>query len=267
MATFQPASTPPSAASSGTKASSRKTSAKPSSPSSRSKPRTVTPVGVERHQEVGEAAVALGLRIGAEQAEQVGAEGAAGGPGLLPGEPPAARRLVAHRAALGRGQVAAGAGLRPALAPEVLGRRHPRQDPVLLLGGAELEQGRGEQEDPVLGDPLAARRPGSTPPRRSATPRSRRRGRRRPRARTRRPSAPRAAASPTRGAGRSPRRVSPEARPPRDVGLEPLARLGAEGLLGIAVGEVHPPQPSLPKSSRTLSATPERFSSKVKPCS
>ena len=56
---------------------------------------------VERHQEVGEATVALGVGIGAEQAEQVRAERAARRPGLLPREPPAASRLVGHRARSG----------------------------------------------------------------------------------------------------------------------------------------------------------------------
>ena len=44
---------------------------------------------VERDEEVGQAVVALGVGVGAEQAEEVGAERAAGGPGLLPAEPPA----------------------------------------------------------------------------------------------------------------------------------------------------------------------------------
>ena len=97
--TPSPSTTPPSTASSGTNASSKNTSAKPSSPSRRPKPRTVTPVGVERDEEVGEAAVALGVGVGAEQAEQVGAERAAGGPGLLPVEHASRRRLVVAAAA------------------------------------------------------------------------------------------------------------------------------------------------------------------------
>jgi len=111
---------------------------------------------VEGHQEVGEAAVPLRVGVAAEQTEEVGAEGAPGGPGLLPREAPTAGGVVARGPALDARQVAAGVGFGPALAPQVLGGGHAGQDPVLLLGGAELEHGRGEQEDPVLGDALGA---------------------------------------------------------------------------------------------------------------
>ena len=57
-------------------------------------------LGVEGHQEVGEPAVALGLGVGAEQSEQVGAERAPGGPGLLAGQSPATR--LRRRAPLAR---------------------------------------------------------------------------------------------------------------------------------------------------------------------
>ena len=91
------------------------------------------------------------LRVGAEQPEQVRAERAAGGPGLLAVEHPAAvdlPGLAGHR-----GQVAAGVRLGPALAPQVLGAGHAGEDPVALLGVAELVDARGQQEDAVLGDP------------------------------------------------------------------------------------------------------------------
>ena len=152
-----PSTTPPGSASSARKASSKNTSAKPSSPSSRPKPRTVTPGRVERDEQVAQALVPLRRRVGAEQPEQVRAERAARRPRLLPVEHPAAvdaPRLAAHG-----GQVAAGVRLRPALAPQVLGRRHAREDVVLLLGGAELEHGRGQQEDAVLRDPLRSAGP------------------------------------------------------------------------------------------------------------
>ena len=99
----------------------------------------------------------LGIGVGAEQAEQVGAEGAAGGPCLLAVEPPAA----VDPGGPGRdaGQVAAGVGLRPALAPQVVGRRHPGQDVGLLFGRPELEHGRRQQEDAVLGDAGRGARP------------------------------------------------------------------------------------------------------------
>jgi hypothetical protein len=53
---------------------------------------------------------------------------------------------------------AARVGLRPPLAPEILGRGHPGQDPVLLLGRPEREDGRREQEDAVLRHTLWATR-------------------------------------------------------------------------------------------------------------
>jgi hypothetical protein len=49
----------------------------------------------------------------------------------------------------------------------------------------------------------------------------------------------------------------------RHVGPQPLLRFGAEGGLRVGVGQVD----HLPNSSRTLSATPDRLSSNVKPCS
>ena len=56
------------------------------------------------------------------------------------------------------GQVAAGVGLGPALAPDLVAGRHRREVARLLLLGPVLEHGRGEQEDAVLAHPL--RRPG-----------------------------------------------------------------------------------------------------------
>ena len=81
-------------------------------------------VEVERDEQVGEARVALALGVGAEQAEQVGAEGAPGGPRLLAVEHPAAPLVVAPGPAGQRGQVAAGVGLAPPLAPEVVAPGH-----------------------------------------------------------------------------------------------------------------------------------------------
>ncbi len=57
------------------------------------------------------------------------------------------------------GEVAAGVGLGPALAPDLVARRHRRQEARLLRVGAVLEHGRREQEDAVLAHPL--RRPGA----------------------------------------------------------------------------------------------------------
>jgi len=105
-------------------------------------------------QQVGQPPVPLRRRVGAKQAEQVGAERAPGGPRLLAVQPPAAPLLVSYRAARDRGQVAAGAGLGPALGPQVGRGGHPRQDALLLFRRAELEDTGSEQEDPVLGNPL-----------------------------------------------------------------------------------------------------------------
>src|SRR5206468_1218400 len=73
-------------------------------------------VGIEWHQEVRHPAVALCLGIAAEKPEQMRAEGAAGRPRLLTGEAPTA--VIAASDGLDTGQVAAGVGLRPSLAPE-----------------------------------------------------------------------------------------------------------------------------------------------------
>src|SRR4029077_17896957 len=90
---------------------------------------------------------------------EMGAEGATGGPRLLAGEAPALGYVVATRRRLDPGQVAPRVGLRPPLAPEIFRSGHARQDAILLLLGAELEHGRREEEDAVLGDPLRPARP------------------------------------------------------------------------------------------------------------
>ena len=165
MATDQPwptppSTTPPGRASSGRKAPSKNTSAKPSSPSRRPKPRTVMPVDVERDQQVGEALVALALGVGAEQAEQVGAERAAGGPGLLAVEHPAAALVVAGGLA---GERRPGRSRRWARSSP--GTTGPRRRPC---GGGCGPAARAlpnskmvgrQEEDAVLGDPLGPARP------------------------------------------------------------------------------------------------------------
>ena len=98
----------------------------------------------------------LRLRVGAEQPEAPVRERRAGAPGLLPVEHPAPAFLVAPGGGLERGQVGAGLGLGPALRPHLLAGRHRRQEPVLLLGRAVVEDDRREQEDAVLGDPAGS---------------------------------------------------------------------------------------------------------------
>ena len=116
------------------------------------------------------------------------------------------RRRPAAAWLVTRGEVAAGVGLRPALAPQVLGARPCAGRMWSCCSGVpNSKMRRGEQEDAVLRDPRRRRRPGSTPPRRAATPTARRRGRRAPRATTPPPTGRRTAAAPSRGAGRSPR--------------------------------------------------------------
>ena len=99
-------------------------------------------------------AVALGVGIGAEQPEEVRAERAARRPRLLAAT--AASRRARRRAPPGSG---CRRGRCPRSAPTSPGTTslaggHPRQDAVLLLLRAELEDRRREQEDAVLGDAL-----------------------------------------------------------------------------------------------------------------
>ncbi len=203
IATAQPWLGSPSTSASGTNTSSRNTSAKPSSPSSRSTGRTVTPGDDEVDEEVREAAVPFGVGIAAEQAEEMRAERAARRPRLLAVEPPAAVRLVACRLALDPGEVAARVRLRPSLAPRLLARGHLRQDAVLLLLRAELEDRGREQEDAVLRDALRRARGVVLLFEDQPLPERSPRGRRTPGA-TRPPrTARRTACAPTRGARRS----------------------------------------------------------------
>ena len=195
------------------------------------------PLGRQGDQEVGEALVAPGRRVGAEESEQVGAEGAPGGPGLLPGQAPSGAGVVADGHALDGSQVAAGVGLRPPLAPEVLGRGHAGQDAVLLLLGTELEQRGCEQEDPVLRDPLGTpgavvllledeplEQGGLTA---AVLPGPRHHG----------PAGVEELALPFPVQGEAGGRVS-RGQPAGDVGLQPGPGLGAERLLLLGPGEV-----------------------------
>ncbi len=110
---------------------------------------------VHGDQEIGQPAMALGVGVGAEDAEAPVGEGAPAGPGLLPVEDPAAVvRRVACGARADAGEVAAGVGLGPALAPDLVAGRHRREIAGLLGLGPVLEHGGGEQEDAVLAHPL-----------------------------------------------------------------------------------------------------------------
>ena len=99
--------------------------------------------------------MALGLGVGAEDAEAPVGEGAAAGPCLLAVEDPVAVvRRVAGGAGADAGEVAAGVGLGPALAPDLVAARHRREVARLLGVRPVLEHGGGEQEDAVLAHPL-----------------------------------------------------------------------------------------------------------------
>ena len=110
--------------------------------------------GVQRHEEVGQAVVPLRLRVGAEQPEQVRAEGPAGGPGLLPVQLPAARRPRRAHGCVSEARSLPAPGSDQPWHHRSSARGHARQQRVLLLLGAEGEQRRREQEDAVLRHPL-----------------------------------------------------------------------------------------------------------------
>ncbi len=88
----------------------------------------------------------------------------------------------------------------------VLARGHGGEDSAPAARGSRTRRGWGRGGRSRSGRPGWARRPGSTPPRRSATPRARRPGRRTPRATTPPTSGRRTWSAPRPGGPRSPRR-------------------------------------------------------------
>ena len=128
----------------------------PLSPSSRPKPRTVTPSVPSGTRKYVSPLVAFGLAVGAEQTEQVRAEGARVVQVFWPDGSHPPPRVVAHRPGRDPGQVGIRRSVRTS--PGTTGPQPPTSaGVVVLLGGRpELEDGRGEQEDAVLGDPLGA---------------------------------------------------------------------------------------------------------------
>ena len=110
------------------------------------------------HEEIGESLVALGLRVGAHDAEDPVGEGTTGAPGLLSVEDEVV--AVEDRLGLDAGKVGARFGLAPALGPDVFTTRHPRQEEILLFLGAEVEDRGRKQADTVGADPTGhARQP------------------------------------------------------------------------------------------------------------
>lgn len=96
------------------------------------------PVGAEVEHQVGEPAVPLGGRVGAEQSKGAVAERGSRTPDLLAVEPPTAVGPGGGRPQ--RRQVAAGLGFRPRLGPDLLAAGHLGQHAPLLLLGAVGEQ-------------------------------------------------------------------------------------------------------------------------------
>ena len=91
-------------------------------------------------QDEGDAELLLGGGIGAAQAEDPVGVLRQRGPGLLAVDDVVV--ALAHGRGLEAGEVGAGAGLGEALAPPVVERRHARQEPLLLLLGAEGDDHR-----------------------------------------------------------------------------------------------------------------------------
>ncbi len=106
------------------------------------------PRGVEVEQDETQPLVPLRLGVGAEQAEPPVGEARAARPGLLAGDD--IMVAVADRLRRDRRHVRPGIGLGPCLRPDHLALRHRGQEARLLLVGAELHDGRAEQEDAVL---------------------------------------------------------------------------------------------------------------------
>ncbi len=136
------------------------------------------------------------------------------------------------------GQVAAGVGLGPALAPQVLGPCHAGQDVVLLLLRPEFEDGRRQQEDAVLRDPLRTAGPvvllleqQPLPQRRIATAVGLGPRHDRPPVLEQQPLPLEMCRESLGGVARR--------QTGRHVGLEPGAGLGPEGLFVVAPGQVH----------------------------
>ncbi len=144
---------------------------------------------------------------------------------FCPDEHPAALGVGPAGPAADAGEVRSGVGLGPALAPDLGGRGHRRQEARLLLGGAELEHGRGQQEDAVLADPQRGLGPPVLLLEHQPLEDARPRDRRTPRATTRPTSGRRPARPPRPGGPRSPRRCRATAGSPA-AGRAPPARRG-----------------------------------------
>ena len=228
----------PITSSSGTKTSSRKISPKPVSPPSCAIGRTVTPSALQVEHEVGQALVALRLRIGPEQSECPLAERRSRTPDLLAVELPAA--VGPGRGRAQRREVAARLGLRPGLRPDLLAAGHLRQHAVAAAPWCRARTASVRASRCRWRWPGRVRLRGSTPPRRRSTAAAWRRGRRTSSAR-RSPRGPRRTAPcPSGGAARNPRRCRrTSVGKCVGVGGEEVADLGPELLGRVVERQVH----------------------------
>ena len=112
---------------------------------------------VHRAQEVREAVVRRRLGIGAAHDEAPVGAVRERGPHLLTGDDPLV--AVEHGTRLDVREIAPGVGLGESLAPQLLDRLDLREEPALLLVGAELDECRREQALPEERDPRRRVRP------------------------------------------------------------------------------------------------------------
>src|SRR5262249_6348865 len=106
------------------------------------------PRQIQRQQYESQTVMTRRLRIAAKHAEQPVGKHRARRPGLLAIDD--VEVTVADGLAADGRHVRSGTRLRPALSPDVFARSHARQETLLLLLGAVLENGRREQEHTVL---------------------------------------------------------------------------------------------------------------------
>ncbi len=143
MATFHPLFTPPMTLSLGQRTLVKKTSLNSAEPSICSIGPHLDAGLLHRHEEVGDAGVLGHVRVGAGQEEDVVGVLRLGRPHLLPVDHPFV--TVELGPCLEAGQVRAGVGLAEALAPRDLPFEDARDELLLLLLGAPLQDGRADQ--------------------------------------------------------------------------------------------------------------------------
>ena len=204
MATDHPAWSGPSMAERGTRASVKKSSAKDCPPVMVVSGRASMP-GVRRStRKQVMPGVLLGRRVGAHVELAPVGEVPERVPGLLPVDHEVV--AVLDRGGAQRGQVRAGVGLGHALGPDLVAAQHRLEEALLLLGRAELHDGRRDVGDADHVHRARAPAPGSSPRGRPAARRRRRRARR---------ARPATTAPPTRRRPASGSRpAAPRGRPP-----------------------------------------------------